>query len=31
VKATINALLQMKDPYMVAELRGVTLDKVFNG
>ena len=31
VKATINALLQMKDPYMVAELRGITLDKVFNG
>ena len=31
VKATINALLQMKDPCMVAELRGVTLDKVFNG
>ncbi len=31
VKATINALLQMKDPCMVAELRGITLDKVFNG
>ena len=31
VKATINALLQMKDPYMVAQLRGITLDKVFNG
>ena len=31
VKATINALLQMKDPYMVAQLRGVSLDKVFNG
>lgn len=31
VKATINALLQMKDPYMVAQLRGVNLDKVFNG
>ena len=31
VKATINALLQMKDPYTVAQLRGITLDKVFNG
>ena len=31
VKATINALLQMKDPYMVAQLRGISLDKVFNG
>lgn len=31
VKATINALVQLKDPYMVAKLRGVELDKVFNG
>ncbi len=31
VKATINALLQMKDPYTVAQLRGINLDKVFNG
>ena len=31
VKATINALLQMKDPYIVSQLRGVSLDKVFNG
>jgi small subunit ribosomal protein S5 len=31
VKATINALLQMKDPYMVSQLRGISLDKVFNG
>ena len=31
VKATINALLQMKDPYMVAQLRGLSMDKVFNG
>ena len=31
VKATIDALLQLKDPYMVAKLRGVELDKVFNG
>ncbi|MBR3939520.1 MAG: 30S ribosomal protein S5 [Bacteroidales bacterium] len=31
VKATINALLQMKDPYMVAQLRGISMDKVFNG
>lgn len=31
VKATINALLQLKDPYTVAQLRGVNLDKVFNG
>ena len=31
VKATINALLQMKDPYMVSQLRGISMDKVFNG
>jgi small subunit ribosomal protein S5 len=31
VKATINALSQMRDPYTVAQVRGITLDKVFNG
>ncbi|MBU0487721.1 MAG: 30S ribosomal protein S5 [Bacteroidetes bacterium] len=31
VKATIDALVQMKDPITVAQLRGITLDKVFNG
>ncbi len=31
VKATIDALVKMKDPYTVAQLRGVSLDKVFNG
>jgi small subunit ribosomal protein S5 len=31
VKATIDALLQMKDPYTVAQLRGIDLNKVFNG
>lgn len=31
VKATIDALMKMKDPYTVAQLRGLTLDKVFNG
>ena len=31
VKATIQALSQMRDPYTVAQLRGVELDKVFNG
>ena len=31
VKATINALVQLKDPYMVAKMRGIELDKVFNG
>ncbi len=31
VKATINALLQLRDARSVAEQRGVTLDKVFNG
>ncbi|WP_420387887.1 30S ribosomal protein S5 [Roseivirga sp.] len=31
VKATFDALLQMRDPYTVAEQRGVELDKVFNG
>ncbi len=31
VKATMNALLEMRDAYTVAEHRGVSLDKVFNG
>lgn len=31
VKATIDALSRMKDPYTVAQLRGISLDKVFNG
>lgn len=31
VKATIDALTQMRDAASVAEQRGITLDKVFNG
>ena len=31
VKATINALSLMRDPYTVAQVRGVDLDTVFNG
>ena len=31
VKATINALAQLRDPYTVAQVRGVDLNKVFNG
>ena len=31
VKATIDALSQMRDPLMVARSRGIELDKVFNG
>lgn len=31
VKATIDALSQMRDAKMVAEHRGVSMDKVFNG
>jgi small subunit ribosomal protein S5 len=31
VKATMDALMQMKDPYTVAQLRGVSLEKVFKG
>jgi len=31
VKATINALAQMRDAYSVAQVRGIGLDKVFNG
>lgn len=31
VKATIDALAQMRDAVAVAKQRGITLDKVFNG
>jgi small subunit ribosomal protein S5 len=31
VKATFQALLQLRDPVTIASQRGVTLDKVFNG
>ena len=31
VKATMDALTQMRDAVTVAKQRGVTLDKVFNG
>lgn len=31
VEATFDALLQMRDPYAVAQQRGVELSKVFNG
>jgi small subunit ribosomal protein S5 len=31
VKATFSALLELRDAYTVAEHRGITLDKVFNG
>ena len=31
VKATINALTQMRDAYTIAQVRGVDLDTVFNG
>ena len=31
VKATMNALEQMRDAVAVAKQRGVTIDKVFNG
>ena len=31
VKATLNALMQLRDAYTVAEHRGVGLEKVFNG
>jgi small subunit ribosomal protein S5 len=31
VKATFEALLLLRDAYTVAQFRGVTLDKVFNG
>jgi small subunit ribosomal protein S5 len=31
VKATIDALTKLRDPFTVAQQRGVNLDKVFNG
>lgn len=31
VKATIDALVHLRDAYTVAEQRGITVDKVFNG
>jgi len=31
VKATIDALTKMRDPYTIAQVRGVELDTVFNG
>jgi small subunit ribosomal protein S5 len=31
IRATIDALLKMRDPYTVARDRKITLDKVFNG
>ncbi len=31
VKATMDALLKMRDPYTVARQRGISLDKLFNG
>ncbi len=31
VKATFNALMQMRDPNTIAQMRGINLDQVFNG
>ncbi len=31
VKATINALMKMRDAYTIAKTRGISLDQVFNG
>jgi len=31
VKATIDALIKLRDPFTVAQQRGVSVDKVFNG
>lgn len=31
VKATFDALLRMRDPYAIADQRGIELEKVFNG
>ena len=31
VKATMDALMKLRDPFAVAQQRGVNLDKVFNG
>ena len=31
VKATIGALLELRDAYSVAQARGISMNKVFNG
>ena len=31
VKATIDALVKLRDPYTIAQHRGIKLEKVFNG
>jgi small subunit ribosomal protein S5 len=31
VKATIHALVQLRDPYTIAQVRGIDLNTVFNG
>lgn len=31
VKATMDALIKLKDPYTVAQLRGISITRVFNG
>ncbi len=31
VKATIDALIKLRDPFTVAQQRGISVDKVFNG
>jgi small subunit ribosomal protein S5 len=31
VKATLNALTKMRDPYTIAQMRGLELEQVFNG
>ena len=31
VKATVNALCELRDAYSIAQLRGVSMSKVFNG
>jgi small subunit ribosomal protein S5 len=31
VKATIDALLKMRDAFTIAQTRGISLKKVFNG
>ena len=31
VKATIKALCELRDAYTVAQQRGISMDKVFNG
>ena len=31
VKATINALIKLRDPHTIAQLRGIDMERVFNG